>query len=271
MTSYSLRLWTLFCASPLVLAACSKDTKDDPAAAQPARLEVRLTDAPGPFEQVNVDVLAVEIHVSDVNEEENWQALRLLRPGVINLLDLAAGRDVLLASADFPEGRISQIRLKLGPKNTVKLIGDPTLYELKTPSAQQSGLKLKINADLRRDVTYQVMLDFDAGKSVVERGNGSNRFSLKPVIRTVTTAIAGGVRGKVEPVGDFQTSALLISAARDTVSTSISTNGEFLFRGITGGTYSLDLSGASSRDGQVLRQSVSVAADRITDVGTIRW
>ena len=219
-----------------------------------------------------MDVIGVEIHVSDVDENENWQALTLLRPGVINLLDLAAGRDVLLASANFPEGRISQIRLKLGLNNSIKLVGDPTTYALQTPSAQQSGLKLKINADLRRDVTYQVVLDFDASKSIVERGNGSNRFSLKPVIRTVTTAIAGGVRGYVTPVVDFQSSALLISAAHDTLSTSIApATGEFLFRGVTGGTYSLHLSGAGARDGRQHEQSVRVASDRITEVGTIRW
>jgi hypothetical protein len=34
-------------------------------------------------------------------------------------------------------------------------------YDLKTPSAQQSGLKLKINQTLVAGATYEFMLDFD--------------------------------------------------------------------------------------------------------------
>lgn len=261
----------LLLSAAFVLGGCSKDK--DVAGANGSRLEVRLTDAPSNFEQVNVDVRAVQIHVSNSDEEANWQSLTLLRPGVINLLDLAGGRDVLLASADFPAGRISQLRLVLGPNNTVKLKGDPALYELKTPSAQQSGLKLKIDADLTRDVTYQVMLDFDAGKSVVERGNSADRFSLKPVIRTITTAIAGGVRGQVAPADDFASTVYLLKTNGDTAATSpISpTSGSFLLRGITAGTYNLRFNGAGSHDGDVKNQAVTVTSDRITDVGTVRF
>jgi hypothetical protein len=43
-------------------------------------------------------------------------------------------------------------------KNTV-VVGDKT-YDLKTPSAQQSGLKLKINQTLVA-VTYEFIFDFD--------------------------------------------------------------------------------------------------------------
>jgi hypothetical protein len=46
--------------------------------------------------------------------------------------------------------------LLLGDKNTV-VVGDKT-YDLKTPSAQQSGLKLKINQTLVAGATYEFML-----------------------------------------------------------------------------------------------------------------
>jgi hypothetical protein len=50
-------------------------------------------------------------------------------------LDLT-GVNVLLADNLVPSGKLGQIRLLLGDKNTV-VVGDKT-YDLKTPSAQQS-------------------------------------------------------------------------------------------------------------------------------------
>ena len=50
-----------------------------------------------------------------------------------------------------------------------------------TPSAQQSGLKINLNKILVQDSLNDVLLDFDANESVVEKGNGG--YSLKPVVR----------------------------------------------------------------------------------------
>jgi hypothetical protein len=74
---------------------------------------------------------------------------------VYNLLDLTAGVNVLLADNLVPSGKLGQIRLLLGDKNTVVVGIRPIL---KTPSAQQSGLKLKINQTLVAGATYEFML-----------------------------------------------------------------------------------------------------------------
>src|SRR5690606_38908682 len=126
-----------------------------------------------------------------------WTTLNNINPGVYNLLDFSNGKDTLLAASTLPAGRISQIRLILGPDNSL-VLKDGTSHALKTPSGQTSGLTVKIDADLVPDVTYVVLLDFDAAKSIVEKGNGT--YSLKPVIRTITQAVAGGIRGNVTPV-----------------------------------------------------------------------
>jgi hypothetical protein len=41
--------------------------------------------------------------------------------------------------------------------------------------------------------------DFDANKSIVKLGNGG--YKLKPVIRTVETAISGAIKGTITPIG----------------------------------------------------------------------
>ncbi|PVY40464.1 DUF4382 domain-containing protein [Pontibacter virosus] len=230
-----------------------------------ARMEVRMTDAPGDYEEVNVDIRSVQIHKEDTDNESGWLTLDEINPGVYNLLDFANGRDTLLASANLPAGSISQIRLVLGENNSLKL-KNGEVKSLKTPSGQTSGLKVKINADLREDVTYVVLLDFDAAKSVVARGNGE--YNLKPVIRTITQAVAGGIAGKVTPA-EYKPGIYVISAENDTIGGFANDNGDFLIKGVKAGTYSVKFyTGDAARDTTLT--NISVSQDQIKNLGTVQ-
>jgi hypothetical protein len=251
-------------AALLGLVSCSKS---EDSSAGMSKFEVRLTDAPGDYRAVNLDVQQVQVHVSDDDKEEGWQSLGLIRPGIYNAMDYTNGNSALLTSADFPAGKISQIRLILGSNNTLTL-RDGTVVPLKTPSGQQSGVKLKIDAVLVRDVTYQLVLDFDVAKSIVARGNG--QYNLKPVIRTVTTAVAGGIRGTVTPAA-AQPLVLAIRTSvtpNDTLSTTADAAGGFLIRAVPAGTYRVEfLTALSYRN--VTRTGVNVTNDQITDLGSV--
>lgn len=229
-----------------------------------ARMEVRMTDAPGDYEEVNIDIRSVQIHKEDTDSESGWMTLDQINPGVYNLLDFANGRDTLLASANLPAGSISQIRLVLGDNNSLKL-KNGQVVGLKTPSGQTSGLKVKINADLREDVTYVVLLDFDAAKSIVARGNG--QYNLKPVIRTITQAVAGGIKGKVTPA-DLKPGIYVISAANDTVGGFANDNGDFLIKGVKAGTYTVKFYTENEEHNKTL-ENVSVSQEEIKDLGTV--
>ncbi len=43
---------------------------------------------------------------------------------------------------------------------------------MKTPSAQQSGLKLNVHEEFLQGVAYEYIIDFDAARSIVKTGNG---------------------------------------------------------------------------------------------------
>ncbi|MHA6248581.1 DUF4382 domain-containing protein [Pontibacter sp. CAU 1760] len=227
-----------------------------------AKMEVRMTDAPGDYAEVNVDIKSVQIH-KDAGDN-NWITLDEIHPGVYNLLDFANGRDTLLASANLPAGRISQIRLILGENNSLKL-KNGTVTPLKTPSGQSSGVKLQLNADLEQDVTYVVLLDFDAAKSVVAKGNG--QYNLKPVVRTITQAIAGGIKGKVTPA-TYKPGIYVISAANDTIGGYANTNGDFLIKGVKAGTYEVKFYTENGAHDKTV-ENVSVTQNQIKDLGTV--
>jgi hypothetical protein len=131
-------------------------------------------------------------------------------------------------------GTISQIRLILGPNNSV--VVDGVSYPLSTPSAQQSGLKLQVHQTFEPGVSYEIMLDFDANQSIVEKGNGE--YQLKPVIRTIDVAVSGSIKGSITPVGTVAT----ITATSDglTFYSSVNnSNGDFLVAGLPAGTYDI--------------------------------
>lgn len=224
------KIFLMASAVALLFAACNKSENK-------ATLSVRLTDAPADYEEVLIDVKEVMINVSTEGDENGWQTMEGMNAGVYNLLDFTNGMDTLLAEQELAAGKVSQMRLVLGDDNQVKKNGE--YYELKTPSSQQSGLKFNIHADLVEGVTYKLWIDFDAGRSIVEKGNGT--FSLKPVIRTFTEATSGAIKGEVSPV-EAKPYVMAISANNDTLATYADTaSGKFLIKGVEPGTYTVNL------------------------------
>src|SRR5688500_5629775 len=124
MKKYDGLLMTML-ALLLIFTSCSKD-KDETGTTE---FSVRMTDAPGPFDEVNIDIQGVEVKSNQGTYMLN------VNNGVYNLLDFVNGTDTLIATAGIPSGIVSQIRLILGNNNSVKINGQ--LYPLDTPSAQE--------------------------------------------------------------------------------------------------------------------------------------
>ena len=230
-----------------------------------ARLVVKLTDAPADYQEVNVDIQSVEVNVSQNGNGSGWTSLDNSNPGVYNLLELTNGLSVVLADAELPAGYISQIRLILGDNNTLKM--DEMVHDLSTPSAQQSGLKLKINTTLIAGITYEILLDFDAARSVVEAGN-SGKYNLKPVIRAVAEAQDGAISGIVLPLEAKP--VVYAIQGQDTVTSAYTDGGgKFLLQGLDAGNYTVGIEPSSDFNEQILND-IQVTLGEITDIGTIQ-
>jgi hypothetical protein len=192
------------------------------------------------------------------------------------------GKSALLVKEDFAPGDIKEIRLVLGPNSYV--IGrDDLRYDLKTPSGQTSGVKLKLDKTTLRDgETYQLLLDFDVAKSVVERGSWrpgndrKERYLLKPVVRVITQEVRGGLRGTVSPAAAKPQVLAIRSTVLgpDTVSTYADASGAFLLGALPSGTYRVEFfPSTTAPSGQpayrnVVRTGVVVTNDNLTDLGT---
>lgn len=221
----------------LIISSCKKD-KDDDVNVGTSTMKFNLTDAPALYDAVHIDVQEVEVHVSNTGDPnlDGWKTITNIQPGVYNLLDFQNGLDTLIASGDVPSGTISQIRLILGPNNDVVVNG--VAEPLKTPSAQQSGLKLQVNYTLQAGVVYEFWLDFDASRSIVAKGNGT--YSLKPVIRVFTKTSTGSIDGYVSPISASSGVLAYNTAGDSAASISDPNTGYFLLSGLNPATYTVE-------------------------------
>lgn len=260
----------------LTLASCADDKSSNNA----TKLQIRLTDAPGDFQKVTLDVRQIEVHLKDEQSADGWELLPFT-PKMLNVLDYVNGRSALLVDTDFEPGDLKEIRLILGPNSTVTT-RDGQIYDLKTPSGQTSGVKLKLNnATLRERETFQLLLDFDVAKSIVQRGNWrpgndkKERFLLKPVIRVIAQDIAGGLRGTVTPTASLpQILAIRASITpADTFSTSADASGGYQLSSLPSGAYRVEFFPTTTAPtGQpayknVVRADITVTNNQITELG----
>jgi hypothetical protein len=103
----------------LSLFSCKKDSN---ISGESAHLNVTMTDSPGDYDKVNIDLKNIEIHTSEGEQNSGWIALNT-KQGIYNLLELTNGIDTLIGNADLPAGKISQIRLVLGNNNSLVIDG----------------------------------------------------------------------------------------------------------------------------------------------------
>lgn len=260
------------------LSSCSEDENNSPDA-QTANLTVRMTDAPGDYDAVNIDVQDVEIHVESENpvpgdeDGDGWVSVGGVHTGVYDLLELTGGISQLLADTEVPAGYVSQMRLVLGSDNTVVIDGESK--PLNTPSAQQSGLKLELNQEFVAGENYSYLLDFNVDESIVTTGNGA--YILKPIIRVSAEAGASVVVGKVLPPEDFtgdSLQSLVKITSTDgniTISAYTDADGNFSLNGVPAGTYNLEVIPDADFGINVYTiDEVTVEANSTKDLGEIQ-
>jgi len=215
-----------------------------------------LTDAPAcGFDAVNVTIERVRVHASDsaVDGDAGWSEVVLSPARRFNLLDLTNGALADLGSTTLPPGKYTQLRLVLADNggatplaNSVRPSGGSEVA-LTTPSAQQSGIKINVDIDVAAGQTADVVLDFDACKSVVRRGN-SGQYNLKPVISATSVVSSVGLRivGYLVPSVAAGTTTVSVQTAGVPVkSTKPDGTGAFVLYPVPAGTYDLVIASPS--------------------------
>jgi hypothetical protein len=156
-------------------------------------LNIYLTDAPGDYKEVNINISKIEGHIADNGEEGPWEVLKEWSGGLhVDLIKLE-DVSILLASLELEPNKYTQLRLFLtsGEENAWVVLdgeegpGGPTsIVPLEIPSSATSGIKLNHPFEIVEGMVTKLTIDFDAEKSVVETGNG--KYKLGPVISVIS-------------------------------------------------------------------------------------
>ncbi len=151
----------------LISSACNRDN---------ASMEVRMTDAAGEYDKVNIDIQGISVKFE--KDTAKWVELTANK-GVYDLLMFQNGITTVVATGNsLPKTTVKEIRFVLGTNNSVVVQG--VSYPLVLSSQDESGLKIKISKKLEKNLNT-VTIDFDAAQSIVKENNGIYR--LKPVLK----------------------------------------------------------------------------------------
>jgi len=241
------------------LAACGGGGGDAgaPSMSTTGTLRLALTDAPScGFDEVNVTIQKVRVNQSSTasDTDAGWSEVVLAPAKRVDLLTLTNGVLSELGQTSLPTGRYTQMRLVLAANdastplaNSVKPTGG-TETALTTPSAVQTGLKMNIDTEVKADQVADLVLDFDACRSVVKLG-ASGHYNLNPVV-SVTPRVsdaANRVIGYVAPA--IAVGSTIVSAQVNGVpvkSTVPDASGKFTLTPLAAGNYDVVVS-ASGR------------------------
>jgi hypothetical protein len=236
---------------------------------------VSMTDAPScGYDHVWVTVDRVRVHRSATaaDSDAGWTEIVLSPARRIDLLELQNGVLQELGSTPLEAGGYSQVRLVLAENsagsplaNAVQPTGG-TVIPLRTPSAQQSGLKLQVHFAVVANQVIDLVLDFDACKSVVKAGNSGN-YNLKPVV-SVTPKFTTSLQGFVATT--LPLAQTTVSAQQGGVvvrSTSPDSTGRFNLAFLADGNYDIVIT-AEGRATMVITGVPASAATGITSLGT---
>lgn len=201
-------------------------------------LTLSLTDAPAErWRAVYVSIESIEICLPepetdatpDAPDDCLWQMIA--RPAATyNLLELVNGVSELLGSAELPVGAYRHLRLMIDtlPDEGINRFAQPhphanylvdaeeKPYPMDVPSGIQSGVKLtgEFVVDENRDT--ELILDFDAHRSIVSAGR-NEKYILKPVIKVMdikNLRRLSGVVHEVRGANEIPLPAVTVSAQR---------------------------------------------------------
>ena len=254
MGKNSIKIFSLFVVV-LAMVGCEKGPTTGK-----GELKIYMSDSPAGYDAVNIVVKEVAVH----NNAQGWV---IVNDSVrtFNLLSLANGATVLLGDATLNAGHYTQIRLILDAGSNVVVNG--VSYPLNIPSGFQTGIKLNHEFTLQADYTYELMLDFDANRSINLLDNGT--YQMKPVIRVHPVAQTGAIGGVVVPVSARAT--VTATSSTDTASTLADTlSGQFKLIALPPAFYMIHF---AAWDTSLFRDTalvnIQVNAGQTTNVGIV--
>jgi hypothetical protein len=278
------------CMALLLFLACNKNNSSASNPNVPsgqAQVSVYMMDDPIQLAKVLIDIRQITVEVDTAakqNDPDNsdqwdlnywgwhrdqahksviWDTLNIT-PGVYDLLALRNGTDTLLSSSLITNGKILKLKITLGSDNTV-YTDSTTSYPLDIfgPTPYFTVNVSRTNVNIVSNNEFKLWLDFNLSRSVIF-WNG--KFLLDPFITVFNDGRMSRIQGVVLPSG----AGALVTAynATDTLYAVPFWNGQYLFRGVPAGTYSVNFKGRGGYQDTTLI-NIQVDSSKLVTLPTI--
>ena len=272
-------------AVSFVMTACNKNNSAGTTAAGQQQLSLYLTDGPGLFDKVLIDIRSVKVLVdtsTDTRRHDNedwdrrggddqkkdtsfiWENLNIT-PGVYDILKFRNGADTLLAASGITKGSIRLIKIEIGTNNSV--VKDSVTYPVGLPAGALNYVLIKLKGEECEEFMpgkSRLWLDFDITRSIIQDNNG--KFILRPVFHFYTISSTGSLAGRVGPKDGYPVVSIYNST--DTAYALPDKEGYFKVRGLKDGTYSVFINASNGYIDTTIN-NVVVKAPKETSVGVI--
>lgn len=223
-------LLPIFCL--LFFASC-----EDPDSSPRALLNLILVDSPAKWDSVFVEIEGVDIEVLVEGRETQSQTFFLeYKSGDkrIKISDLVGGNALLLGRSELPIGQIINATIILGDDHSMFLNEKKFVLELSDPSEDQISLSTSI--DIEQGTSYDILLDLDLEKSIVQVSESPLTYGLDPTFTLIKGAGTGEISGIIKPLSLYP--AIILTGEKGTFSTHTDASGKYSLR-VPSGSYEL--------------------------------
>jgi len=248
----------IVCAG-FTIQSCKKDNK-----VSQGKMEVRMTDSPGDFVALNVEIVKIEAYL----ENSGWVTINETSKE-INILDLTNGAEVTIASATTVQpGTYTKLKVTFSGENSLTFNGGSgqNTVNLSFGGGFSGNVEVPIHCTVTTGVTSSILLDFNVGSSIAQAGGG---FTMNPVIVEIADP-STGVQGNISGT---EKAAVTLSNGSYNASTFTNVNGYFLIKGVPDGTYQMKIE--AKAQGEILAsqksiQNVTITKGQIKSMGSIQ-
>jgi len=200
-------------------------------------LNLVLVDTPAKWDSVLVEIEGVELEILVQGRETEAQIFYLeYKTGdkQIRVSDLIGGQGLIIGRAQLPAGKVIGLRVQMG-KNHM-LYQEKKGYSIPLVDPNNVFVPLVAELDLEAGIAYDVILDMDLEKSILQKTTSPLSFLLDPFFTLIEGASSGELQGTVSPL--TLKPAIFLIQGTDSISTHATTSGGYLFR-VDPGNYSL--------------------------------
>lgn len=240
----------------LVLAFMYSCKKKEP---EMGLMNIRLTDAPGDFQSVKLDIKKVKVHSNLSHPQADWIELTT-NSGIYDMIKLSNGIDTLLANGELPAGDFHTLRIEVGSANTV--VANGGVFPL---TVTDGKIEIPLGARVSEEKESHYLVDIDVRSSIVTDSSGN--YIFVPSIRVSDVSQTGSIKGFVDPsIANCKVYAI---AGFDSVVTYANQSGEFKILGLEPGSYNVTaVPPLPTTPGTV--PNVQVTAATVKDIGGVQ-